>query len=147
VAVSRAANERYLQTLAVVGEETPSHRILDAVSTPVCQQGRRYRALRPISPQEAGLFEATLAGEHVLEGFTNRQIQARLYLSPASDERERRRRSAWVSRQLRLLRAHGLIHKLGKHRRYRVTLHGQTVMTTALVFRRTDAALLVQKAA
>jgi hypothetical protein len=147
VTVSLAANERYLQALAVVGETTPSHRILDAVSTRVCRQGAHYRALRPASPQEAGLFEAILAGEHLLDGFSNRQIQARFFPSPARHERERHRRSASISRWLRLFRVHGLIQKLGKHRRYRVTSWGQTVMTTALTFRRTDAALLTYKAA
>jgi hypothetical protein len=147
VAVSLAANERYLQALAVVGEETPSHRILDSVSSPVYKHGRRYRALRPVSPQEARLFAALLAGEYLLAGFTNRQIQAQLFSSPACDERERRRRSAFISRQFRLLRAHGLIRKLAKHRRYRITLRGQILMTTALTFRKSDAALLTCKAA
>jgi hypothetical protein len=45
------------------------------------------------------------------------------------------------------LRAHGLIHKLAKHRRYRITLRGQILMTTALTFRKSDAALLTCKAA
>jgi hypothetical protein len=147
VAVSRTANERYLQALAVVGEETPSHRILDPVSTAVRQKGRRCRALHPVSPQEARLFEAVLVGEHLLEGFTNRRIQARFFPAPTSDKREQRRRSAYVSRQFRLLRYHGLIHKQGRSRRYRVTPLGQMVMTTALAFRRTDVALLAQKAA
>jgi len=147
VAVSLAANERYLQALAVVGEETPSHRILDPVSAPVYKHGQRYRALHPVSPQEAKLFEAILAGEHLLADFTNRQIQAWLFSSPACDERERRRRSAFVSRQFRLLRAHGLIHKLSRHRRYRATPWGHTVMTTALIFRQTDATLLKREAA
>ena len=147
VAVSLAANERYLQALAVVGEETPSHRILDSVSSPVYKQGRRYRALHPASPQEARLFAAVLAGEHLLADFTNRQIQRYLFDAPTNDEKERCRRSAFVSRYFRLLRAHGLIHKLAKHRRYRITRRGQTVMTTALTFRQTDAALLKREAA
>lgn len=147
VEASLAANGRYLQALAVVGEETPSHRILDPVSAPVQKQGRRYRALRPVSPQEAVLFEAILAGEHLLTGFTNRQIQRRIFASEARDDKERLRRSAFISRQLRLLRAHGLIHKVSKRRLYRTTTRGHTVMTTALIFRQTDAALLKRNAA
>ena len=37
------------------------HRILDPVSAPVYKHGQRYRALRPVSPQEARLFAALLA--------------------------------------------------------------------------------------
>jgi hypothetical protein len=147
VAVSLAANERYLQALAVVGEETPSHRILDSVSTPVYKHGQRYRALRPASPEEARLFAAILAGEHLLADLTNRQLRLCLFAVPARDQKERFRRSAFISRQLRLLRAHGLIQKLPKRRRYRVTPHGQIVMTTALSFRQTDVALLKREAA
>lgn len=147
VAVSLAANERYLQALAVVGEETPSHRILDSVSAPVYKNGQRYRALRPASPEEARFFQAILAGEHLLVDFTNRQLQLHLFGAPANSSEERHRRSALVSRHFRLLRAHGLIHKLAKHRRYRVTPRGNTVMTTALTFRQTDAALLKHQAA
>jgi len=147
VAVSLAANERYLQALAVVGEETPSHRILDSVSSPVYKYGQRYRALHPAAPDEARFFAAILAGEHLLADFSNRQIQRHLFAAPAKDEQECRRRSARISRHFRLLRAHGLIHKLGKYRRYRVTPHGQIVMATALSFRQTDAALLKREAA
>lgn len=147
VDVSLAANGRYLQALAVVGEETPSHRILDPVSAPVEKQGRRYRALRPVAPAESRLFESILAGEHLLTGFTNRQIQSRFFACPPRDDKERLRRSAWVSRQLRLLRAHALIQKVPKRRLYRITTRGHTVMTTALIFRQTDAALLKQDAA
>jgi len=147
VAASLAANERCLQALAVVGEETPSHHILDSVSSPVYKHGQRYRALHPAAPDEARFFAAILAGEHLLADFSNRQIQLHLFAVPAKDERERRRRSTRISRHFRLLRAHGLIHKLGKHRRYRVTPHGQTVMTTALCFRQTAAALLKREAA
>jgi len=147
VTVSLAANERYLQALAVVGEEAPSHRILDLVSSRVHLWGRSYRALSPASPQDAKLFAAILAGEHLLEDFANRQLQPALFATPAQDKAERRRRSAVVSRKLRLLRAHGLIQKVGSHRRYRVTLRGQLVMATALTFRQTDAALLKREAA
>jgi hypothetical protein len=147
VVVSLAASERCLQALAVVGEETPSHHILDSVSSPVYKQGRHYRALHPASPQEARLFEATLTGEHLLADFTNRQVHLHLFATPTHDEKERCRRSAFVSRHFRLLRAHGLIHKLAKHRRYRITPRGETVMTTALTFRQTDAALLKREAA
>jgi len=147
VALSLAANERYLQALAVIGEATPSHQILDRVSTAVCKQGKHYRALRPISPEEASFFKAILGGEQLLEAFTNRRIQAGLFPSPAPNYRERRRRSASISRWLRLLRAHGLIHKLGRSRRYRATPRGQIIMSTALLFRKTDIALLTLKAA
>jgi len=147
VEASIAANERYLEALAVVGEETPSHRILDGVSRPVRAHGNRYRALRPVSPEESRLFAAILSGEHTIDGFNNSRIQMHLFPDPNGDEVQRRRRSAFVSRQLRLLRAHGLIRKVSHRRIYRITPRGHEVMSTALIFRQIDAALLKNWAA
>ena len=48
VQIARTANERYLEALAVVGEPAPSYRVLDLVSQPIQQQGRRYRALQSL---------------------------------------------------------------------------------------------------
>lgn len=142
--VSLRANARYLDALAVVGDETPSHRILDSVSKPVNKDRYRYRALRPVSPEEARLFEAVLHGEHLIRGFSNRDVQAHLFGAPTTDPRERRRRSAHVSRKLRLLRAHRLVRKVPGRRLYRITPKGHQTMTTALAFRHTDARLLMR---
>jgi hypothetical protein len=49
---------------------------------------------------------------------------------------QRRRRSAAVSRKLRLLRAHGLIQKVPKTHRYQVTSHGQLAITAILTMDR-----------
>ena len=140
--VSRAANARYLDALAVVGEQTPSHRILDSVSKPVTKDGHTYRALRPVSPDEAALFEAILHGEHLLHGFTNSRVHSIRFPTPPPADPDRRRRSARLSRKLRLLRAHGLIRKVPRTHGYRITAKGHQIMTTALLFRHSDVALL-----
>ena len=140
--VSLAANHRYLEALAVVGDPTPSHRILDAVSRPVTRDGRRYRALRPVSPEDSRLLEAILAGEGFVDGFTNRHVQDRLFPEAARTPQEARRRAGYVSRKLRLFRVHGLLTKVSGRNLYRLKPHGHLVATTALAFRRTDLALL-----
>jgi len=63
----RAANLRYLEALAVVGESRPSHRILDPVSQPV-REPRPYRALRPVSPEDSRWSTVLLRGEFQLQG-------------------------------------------------------------------------------
>jgi len=147
VQVSLAANARYLEALSVVGEKTPSHQILDAVSQPVTKDGYRYRALRPVSPEESRVFRAVLCGEHLLHGLRNRDVQARLYEARANNRPEARRRASPVCRQLRLLRAHGLLRKVGGRNLYRVSPSGHQVMTTALLFRHSDVPLLSTDAA
>ena len=137
--IARAANERYLQALAVVGEPKPSHCILDPVSKPVQQQGRRFRALQPISPQESRLFEVVCQGRFLLNGFRNKDLRA--CLSPPPNV-ELRRYSLCISRKLQLLRAHGLIFRVAKTHYYRITKKGHDVMATAIKFRAADIALL-----
>jgi hypothetical protein len=132
--LSRAANARYLTALSVVGLTTPSYRLLDPVSRRV-KSKRQYRALRPISPEDASLFQVILHGEHSLQGFRNRDLRQALSHDP-------RNTSARVSRLLALLRAHKLIFKVCKSNYYRITRKGHQVMATALKFRQPDVALL-----
>jgi hypothetical protein len=68
---------------------------------------------------------AVSRGEFVISGFRNRDLQATFFPSPAKDLREARRRSAWVTRKLRLLRAHGLITKIAGTNRYQLTPSGR----------------------
>jgi hypothetical protein len=133
--LSRAANARYLEALAVVGLETPSYRLLDRVSQPV-KTKRQYRALRPISPEDASLFQVILHGEFSLQGFRNRDLRQALA------QHETKNNSARISRLLALLRAHKLIFKVFKTNYYRITRKGHQVMATALKFRQPDLALL-----
>lgn len=136
VELSRAANERYLDALSVVGVETPSFRLLDRVNRAVKKVRRQYRALRPISPEDASLFQAILHGEHSLQGFRNRDLRKTLANS------DPRNNSARVTRFLALLRAHKLIYKVFKTNYYRITRKGHQVMATAIKFRQPDIALL-----
>jgi hypothetical protein len=133
--LSRAANARYLDALAVVGQETPSYQLLDRVSQPV-KAKRQYRALRPISPEDASLFQVILHGEFSLQGFRNRDLRRALGQSDPKNS------SARISRLLALLRAHKLIYKVFKTNYYRITRKGHQVMATALKFRQPDIALL-----
>lgn len=133
--LSRAANARYLNALAVVGLETPSYRLLDRVSQRVTVK-RPYRALRPISPEDANLFAVILHGEFSLQGFRNCDVRRALGQSDLGNS------SARVSRLLALLRAHKLIFKVCKTNYYRITRKGHQVMATALKFRQPDIALL-----
>jgi hypothetical protein len=138
--LSRAANARYLQALAVVGELRPSHRILDAVSQPL-QKPRRHRALRPISPEDSRWFAVLLQGQFHLQGFRNRDLRQQLIAQTESDPAQRKG-AARVTRQLGLLRAHGLIYRVGRTYYYRLTQRGHEIMATALKFRQTDLAIL-----
>jgi hypothetical protein len=138
-AVGRASNGRYLTALSAVHRPALARQVLDPISRSKTVDGQRVRALRPVSPEDAGLFAAVLRGEHLIHGFTNRRVQELLYPTPPGDPAEKRRRSAQVSHRLRLLRRHRIIHKVGAKRLYRLTPEGQRVMSLALTIRDSDA--------
>ena len=130
--VSQRANDRYLEGLAVVNDVGVGQRELDSRCAPVSFQGRKRRGLQPLSRDDQALFQAVLRGEHAVRGFRNGEVAERLYGSRPKDEVERRRRSGRVSRRISLLRAHGLVAKYPRSRRYRVTRAGQRFMSTAI---------------
>jgi hypothetical protein len=129
--VSLQANGRYLEALAVV-DDAPRRRQVEKVSEPVRCGSRRRRGLNLLSRAEQELFRAVLRGEHAIKGFRNRDVAEQLYAQPAKTAAERRQRSARISRALALLRAHGLIAKFPRARRYRVTEKGQRLMSMAM---------------
>ena len=135
--VSRQATQRYLAALAVIEDPRVSAQVVDRACNPVPFQGRRRRALNPLSRQDQQLFFAVLRGEHIQRGFYARDIARSLGLGKASDQKEQRRRSGRVGRLLQLLRAHGLIGKIQRTRRYRVTDKGFAFMSAAVHLRHT----------
>ncbi len=136
--VCRGANGRYLGALAVVDDDRAARRLLDRATRPAQWHGRRKRALQPLSPADQALFRAVLAGEHRLRGFRNRDLAARLYARATPDAAEHRRRCGRVTRLIQLMRAHGLVAKIPRTRRYRMMAAGELLMSAAVRIREVD---------
>lgn len=136
--LSQRSNERYLDALAVVDDPTPCSRIFDAVSKPVVDDRRRFRAVRLGDPADLALLEAISRGEFVIAGLRNRDLRHLLYPQPKTPV-DARRLSGRVSRLLRLLRAHGIIRKIPKTHRYQITEQGR--LLTAAVRATRDASI------
>jgi hypothetical protein len=133
--VGRAANDRYLDALALAQPTGKAITALDRLCQPRQKDGQRLARFQPVAAADAALFAAVLAGEHALNGFRNHDLQARLFPKAPRDEAERHRRSAQVTRQLAKLRGHGLIAKVPRCRLYRVTPRGVQLMSAALYYR------------
>jgi len=149
--VSQAANERYGEALAAVQEATP----LRVWAEPLCQRvpgpgktaARRVRALNPLAAEDAALLEAVARPEFVVNGLRNRDLVGLLYAQPEANEAEKRRRSSRVTRQLRLLRAHGLLQRVPKTHRYQVSPQGRKAITALLAARAANTDTLTSNAA
>ena len=130
--ICQQINERYVSALARVDDDTTLAELTGPLQQPRRWKGRRVRALHPFRNPDQVWLERVNRGEFALHGFRNRDRQALFFPPPTVDPKERRRRSAWVSRQLRLLRAHGLIRKVAGAHRYHVTPYGRKAITAIL---------------
>jgi hypothetical protein len=146
--VSQRANDTYLDALSTVEDYTPASQVFDQVSRPATYRHRRVRALRIGHADDLALLKAICRGEFATAGFRNRDLRRQLHSNRCTARGpEARRLSAKVGRQIRLLRAHGLVRKVQKSHRYRLTDKGH--LLTAALFAARDANLkqLLAKAA
>jgi len=134
--VSQQTNNRLINALASVDDSQRLEELIANIQQPVKWHGRRVRALRPLGDDKPWL-EAINHGDFLLNGFRNRDLQAMLYATPAASQPEQRRRSASVSRRLRMLRAHGLIRKVPRTHRYHVNPDARTMLVALLTAART----------
>lgn len=144
--VSRAANERYLTSLAAVHQGEPLAREVESLCQPVYQEGRRYRALNPWAEADAALLAAINRGEFALNGFRNRDLRQLLFPGRHTSM-QMKRQAGIITRQLRLLRAHGLIKKITGSHRYHLSKLGRRIITALLAAREADIEALTKLAA
>jgi hypothetical protein len=144
--LSRRSAERYLDALAGVEEQTTLEELIEQLGQRQQWQGRKVRALHAVG-EDRRLLQAVSRGEFALNGFRNGDLRQILLGAPAQGEGEERRRSAWMSRQLRLLRAHGIIRKVNGTHRYHLTTKGRKATTAILTALRCSVAELLPKAA
>lgn len=145
--VSQKANERYLESMATVEAETPLGEAMREICQPATWKGRRVRGLEPFTASDMQLLNAVMHGEFALNGFRNRELRIRLFPEPTTDVQEQKRRASKVTRQIRLLRAHGLIQKIAHTHRYQLTDDGHVAIATLLAAQNASSKQLAQLAA
>jgi len=129
--VSRAANHRYLNALAIVDDPAPTYRAIGQLAEPRHIEGRSTKPFNPAAKADLQLFSAVLQGQHAIQGFRNRDIRERLFPGSRGPVRNRSV-SARVGRQLKRLHLRGLIAKIPRSRRWRVTDLGHRLLPAAL---------------
>ena len=129
--VSFAANQRYLDALAVIEDPSAARESLRRLTQPLRHNGRSYRGFNPASEDDLRLFAALLRGEHILSGLRNRDLRCHLF-APSTQPSDLRRHSAAVSRVLKRLHLRNLIAKIPRSRRWRLSPLGHTVLSSAL---------------
>lgn len=128
--VSQDINNRFMEQLAACTHERPLREVFDTVAKAKRTKGRRVRALEPMTKDRA-LLQAISAPVFNISGITNKALREKLQGQPGYTGRTEKQLRNKVSRQLRLLRNHGLIRKTPRQLKYQLTQKGRE-LTTAL---------------
>jgi hypothetical protein len=142
VQVCQGINERHAQFLAAAVDTETVGCLADTITEAVNWRGRRVRGLNPMAAEDVKLFEIVSRGDFLLHGMRNRDLREAWYGGTPTDEPEKRRQSAAITRKLRILQAHGLICKQAGSHRYQLTDKGQRTITAVLLVRQANPATL-----
>ena len=148
------ANERYLEALAGLAETRTVKELVEPLTRRVPQpkgksgkEPRQARGLNPLAREDATLLAIVSNPQWMIQGLRNRDVVAALYRDQANDPTQRRRRSAHVTRLLRLLRAHGLLEKIPGTHRYQVPSEARIKIQAMLAVRNANPDELSAQAA
>ena len=129
--ICRGANRRYLDALAAVEPPVEAMRELRHLARSKRRNGRPHRGFNPLAEEDLRLFTAIFRGEHTLHGMRNQDIRRQLF-GETRDAQLRRRQANRVSRTFRRLHVHGLLAKIPRSRRWRLTERGNLLITMFL---------------
>ena len=139
-----ACNQRYLQALSHAADPAPAHRELANLAEPKRVYGRNSAGINPASHDDLELFAAVLHGDHIAQGFRNKDLR-RVLKRPGTAETNRsataetaRRAIATISRLLKRLHVRGLIAKVPRTHRWRATESGRQILSHTLRLYRRD---------
>jgi len=122
-----------------VDDPTPGYDDLKVLTEAKREQGRSTAGFNPAREEDARLFAAVLAGDHIARGFRNQDIRIAVFAG-VKDPKRRRRQSAAVGRILKRLHVRGLVKKVPHSRLWRVTDRGRRILADTLrTYRRYSA--------
>lgn len=120
-----ASNRRYLEFMGTLDDPTVNSKMLNKITKPEREANRTYKGLNFFSDDDRNLLLALVRGEHLVTGFRHLDLQYRLP----------RLSSSQISRQLKRLRVHGLIKRIGHRYKYYLTELGRRAVITGLKLR------------
>ena len=145
-AVSQDVNNRFMDDLATLQENTPVRDLMDDLTGHIMKNGRRFRGLEPVGKDRERLL-ALSDPAFMISGLTNKMLRERLSGTSFGSGRTDKQLSAKISRHLRLLRVHGIINKVPKQNRYQVTLKGMRLTNALCALLAASTENLLKKAA
>jgi hypothetical protein len=128
--VSAQKINNFTEQMAAITESSTVREMLTSLSASVMNK-KRYRGL-DVSGKDRALLEAVADSKFTVDAITNKALRQMFEGTPWANGLSGKRLSARISRNLRLLREHGLIKKEPKQNKYYLTQKGRLV-TSALI--------------
>jgi hypothetical protein len=126
--VSQSINDRFADYVATTRSSTPLRSVLEAVTQRKRKRGRSVRALVPTG-KDLDLLTAIADPRFTVGGFCNKDLRGLLADNERYVGKTGKQQSGMTTRAIRLLRDHGVVRKLPKRRRYRLTTSGRQLVT------------------
>ena len=125
--ISSERNSAFVEQLATVSDKTPFAETIKDVTRPVAGiNKKKVRALN-ITGKDRELLRAVSDPAFNAGSITNKALQKALVGTDWANGMTDKKLSAKISRQLSLLRSHGIIKKLPKQHRYMLTDKGRKI--------------------
>jgi hypothetical protein len=146
--ITKKCNERYLNSLASINHNGDLDKAIESLCHPKKVKlsanhvkERHYCAFNLLKDYSCKVFNAVMNGSYNIKGFTTRQLtESLIALNAFSHEQLKNieKLRAKVGRVIAQLRAHKIIMKLPHTFRYRITKHGEFVLSRILLFKKFD---------
>lgn len=144
--VSQEVNDRFMNDLSMLRDQAPVHELIDEITCRLSKNGHRFRALDPTG-KDRDFLQAICDPAFRISGITNKGLRRKLWNTGFGSGRTDKQLSARISRNLQLLRAHGIIRKLPNQHRYQLTAKGTKLTNVLNAFLAASTENLVKLAA
>lgn len=124
--VSAARNKSFAEQLATVYDKTPVGKIFEDITHSVSRNGKKFRGL-DITGKDRELLRAISDPAFNAGAITNKLLQEKLTGTQWANGLTGKKFSSKISRQISLLRSHGIIRKLPKQNKYALTDKGRKI--------------------
>lgn len=144
--VSEDINRRMNESLAQMKDDSPIGDLIKSACNKHIKNQRPVRALDLLGKDRA-LLCALADPRYVVAGLTNRELREALASEPGWKGRTEKQQAAKMSRMIRLLRDHRILHKYPKRNRYQLSAHGRQLTMAISATLHASTQQLVEKAA
>jgi hypothetical protein len=144
--VSQQINDRVLKHQAAAATNQSLGDLVAKLAKPVTKHGERHRGLDLIG-KDRFLIDILADPAHAIQGLRNQHLREGLRKDPRGRGKTDRQRAGMATRMIRLLRAHGLLHKVPKSHRYQISDRGILMVAAVKAALAASTEMLVKAAA